>query len=184
MHTEGSIIFSNPEIYDNKFRRTESWRWREAVYLLNPNNSESCNSQLLKLLDPIESDDQKYVYPLDIIDLVNRYINDEQSISELAPAISTAHVGLNFSVEGLNRQILNKKLTIGTIEGYLLANLDVTADISTEVNELISETLAYFEADEEKRQKLNEVFLSLGNRIVPHPVNLWVHSGVGKSPNA
>ena len=38
-HTEGSIIFSDPEVFDNHTRIRERWRWRKVKTLLNPSQS-------------------------------------------------------------------------------------------------------------------------------------------------
>lgn len=50
-YTEGTVIFSDQRIYDLKNNWYENWRWRETKALLNPNNSESCRSHILTLLE-------------------------------------------------------------------------------------------------------------------------------------
>ena len=49
MHTEGSIIFSAPAIYDGRRDWRQRWRWGRAKGLLNPENSEPCGSNILDL---------------------------------------------------------------------------------------------------------------------------------------
>jgi POLQ-like helicase len=49
MHTEGTILFSDPDIYDTRYMRRENWRWWQAKELLDPSNSEPCASSLLTL---------------------------------------------------------------------------------------------------------------------------------------
>ncbi len=43
MHTEGSIIFSDPSLFGNK----KSWRWSRVTGLLNSENTEPCLSSLI-----------------------------------------------------------------------------------------------------------------------------------------
>jgi hypothetical protein len=45
MHTEGSVIFSSPEVYDEKrMSDTGRWRWRQAKNPLDPRNAEPARS--------------------------------------------------------------------------------------------------------------------------------------------
>jgi POLQ-like helicase len=52
MHTEGSILFADPIVYDKRKIMTEKWRWEQAKELLDPKNSEPCISNLLSLFEP------------------------------------------------------------------------------------------------------------------------------------
>src|SRR3546814_10294175 len=51
MHTEGSVIFSSPQIYESKDQLRQRWRWNEVKRLLDSNNSEPCHSSILALLE-------------------------------------------------------------------------------------------------------------------------------------
>lgn len=55
IHTEGSIIFADPRIYDLRNAQGENWRWTEALQLLDPANSESCSSHLFSLFEPLHN---------------------------------------------------------------------------------------------------------------------------------
>ena len=46
MHTEGSILFADPVIYDKRKARNDKWRWDQVKELLEPRNSEPCISNL------------------------------------------------------------------------------------------------------------------------------------------
>jgi POLQ-like helicase len=52
IYTEGTIIFSNHSIYDNK-----GWRWNETKQLLDPDRSEKCKSHILTLFDAKPEDE-------------------------------------------------------------------------------------------------------------------------------
>ena len=65
MHTEGSILFADPVIYDKRKARNDKWRWDQVKELLEPRNSEPCISNLLSIFDPIKSDDEKYTITME-----------------------------------------------------------------------------------------------------------------------
>lgn len=50
-YTEGTIIFSDHQIIDFRNNYYKKWRWRNAIRMLNPQNSEQCKSNILQLLD-------------------------------------------------------------------------------------------------------------------------------------
>lgn len=52
-YTEGTVIFSNPNIYDGKDLREEKWRWVSAKRMVDSKNSEACSSRLLYLFEPM-----------------------------------------------------------------------------------------------------------------------------------
>src|ERR1700738_4950700 len=47
MHTEGTILFADPNVYDKRRSPDQSWRWSQVRELLEPANSEPCVSSLL-----------------------------------------------------------------------------------------------------------------------------------------
>ena len=54
MHTEGSVIFSTPAIYDQRLHVRGRQRWADVTELLDPANSEPSRSWILALFDPYE----------------------------------------------------------------------------------------------------------------------------------
>lgn len=56
MHTEGSILFSDPDIFDKRTSIKDLQRWNSFKELLNPANSELCTSEILGLFEPIYND--------------------------------------------------------------------------------------------------------------------------------
>lgn len=73
MHTEGSILFADPAIYDKRKARNDKWRWNQVKELLEPRNSEPCISNLLSIFDPIKSDDEKYTITMELWILLSLY---------------------------------------------------------------------------------------------------------------
>jgi POLQ-like helicase len=171
MYTEGTIIFANPEIFDNKYRLLENWRWKEAVKLLNPVNSEPCSSHILKLFDPLYSDDLRYSVDVDIINLIKTYINNPLGLERLVQQIEQEHSDKGFTIRGLHSQIEEKLATIAAIESYLITALvseqaDELGALSSRYDTLVEGTLAYYQASDDQKQLLKDVFRLLANNIV------------------
>ena len=172
MRTEGSIIFSNHDIYDGKGKWGSNWRWEQAIALLKPESSEPCTSYLLSIFDGFQSDDKKWVTPnFNIIEFVERYINGSPFDITIADITSASVINGKFSANNLREQVINKINILASIESYLMSYA-VEPEIfeETDVTELTRNTLAYYLAEEEERKNLVALFKSLEeniNKVVP-----------------
>lgn len=167
MHTEGSIIFTNIELYDNKNDETENWKWDQAKRLLNPNNSEPCNSTLLSIFDPLYSDDEKYSVAVSPLEFVEAYLESPEKVSQLPGDFARRHSDKRFTISGLSRQISYKIEIISSIESYLMAywdDFDHTTDASI-IDNITKETLAYSLSEDEQKQQLLELFRLLSKNV-------------------
>ncbi len=167
MHTEGSILFVDPVVYDKRDDRNENWRWTQVKELLKPGNSEPCVSNLLSLFEPIKSDDGKSRIIMEAMDFAKEYINNPGEIAKLSQEIATRHKDKNFSKDGVERQITWKINLMSAIESFLMANWEPKIDsiAEEEVISLAEQTLAYFLADAEKRGHIRELFRLLAENI-------------------
>jgi len=166
MHTEGSILFADPFVYDRK-NQDDNWRWEQVKELLDPRNSEPCISNLLSIFDPIESDDNKYSITMEALDFANAYISAPDKVSSLADEIARQHGDKGFTRAGVGRQISWKISLISSIESFLLSNSDESEDglLESDVIHLAEETLAFFLADAQKREHIRELFKLLAENI-------------------
>jgi POLQ-like helicase len=82
MYTEGSILFADSEIYDNRESNNGKWRWNQVKELLNSRNSEPCTSNLLSIFDPIKSDDEKETLPMEALGFAKTYINAPDKVAK------------------------------------------------------------------------------------------------------
>jgi superfamily II DNA/RNA helicase len=166
-HTEGSIIFADPDIYDERTTYDGRRRWAKVKTLLNPENSEPCASSLLSIFDPVYSDDGRYTVRIGTIDIVSLYISSPQELDQLVERISSEHADQKFTKESLQSQIEWKVNIISSIENYLMANWDESKSElgRDDIVLLASETLAYFLADEEQKEQLLEIFMMLEHNI-------------------
>lgn len=167
MHTEGSILFADPVIFDKRKARNDKWRWDQVKELLEPRNSEPCISNLLSIFDPIKSDDEKYTIKMDALDFANAYIDDPDEITKLAAGIAARHGNKNFSRDGVERQIAWRISLICAVESFLLSHWDESEDglLEADVTFLAEETLAFFLADDQKKEHIRELFQLLAGNI-------------------
>ena len=167
MHTEGSVLFADPIVYDKRKSRKDKWRWKQIKELLEPGNSEPCISNLLSLFEPIKSDDGNYTISMKAMDFAKAYVSDPEEVAKFPEAIAQKHSEKNFSKDGVERQISWKIGLISSIESFLLSNWDINGDglAEQDIVHLAEETLAYFLADEANREYICELFKLLAENI-------------------
>ena len=167
MHTEGSILFADPKIFDKRKTRNDKWRWDQVKELLEPRNSEPCISNLLSIFDPIKSDDKKYTIAMEALDFAKAYIDDPDEIAKLAAEIAARHGDKNFSRDGVRQQIAWRISLICAVENFLLSHWDESDDGLSEadVSRLAEGTLAFFLADDQKKEHIRELFQLLARNI-------------------
>ncbi len=167
MHTEGSILFADPVIYDKRKARYDKWRWEQVKKLLDPSNSEPSISNLLSIFEPIKSDDGRYSIKMEALDFAKAYIRDPDEIANLAAKIAERHGDKGFSQDGVERQVAWRISLICAIESFLLSQWDESEDGLSEADviTLAEGTLAFFLADEQKKENIRELFLILAQNI-------------------
>lgn len=167
MHTEGSILFADPVIFDKRKARNDKWRWDQVKELLEPRNSEPCISNLLSIFDPIKSDDEIYTITMEALDFAKAYIDDPDEIAKLAAGIAARHGDKNFSRDGVERQIAWRISLICAVESFLLSHWDESENGLSEadVTRLAEGTLAFFLADDQKKEHIRELFQLLAGNI-------------------
>ena len=167
MHTEGSILFADPVVYDERKARNDKWRWEQVKELLDPRNSEPCISNLLSIFEPIKSDDEKYSITMKALDFAKAYISDPSEVSKLAAGIAGQHGDKGFSRDGIERQVAWRISLICAVESFLLSHWDETENGLSEADvlRLAEGTLAFFLADNLKREHIRELFKLLAENI-------------------
>lgn len=167
MHTEGSILFADPTIYDKRMAVNDKWRWDQVKELLEPRNSEPCISNLLSIFDPIKSDDEKYTITMEDLDFAKAYIDDPDEVANLAAEIAAQHGDKKFSRDGVERQVAWRISLICAVESFLLSHWDESEDGLSEadVTRLAEGTLAFYLADNQKKEHIRELFQLLAGNI-------------------
>lgn len=167
MYTEGSIIFTDPTLYDQKDSFKNNYKWRLAKSLLDSGNREPCGSALLTIFDPLDSDDKKFQIDISPLEVVRRYINTPDELVKLPLEFVAQHPKHNFSVANLTFQINYKIQIIAALESYIMAywNDYLISDVIENVDDITTATLAYTLANEEQKQQLITLFRTLATNI-------------------
>jgi hypothetical protein len=161
MHTEGSIIFANPKIYDGKNIDNEQKYWQKAQELLEPEKNEPCKSELPTIFDPLKSKNGKDKIPLNTLKFLNSYFESPDLVQSLIDNILLErNQNENFDRESLEHQFLIKINLISAIENFMLSNWDELESLrgNNQYSDIVIKTLGYSLADDEMRSQLSELF--------------------------
>ncbi|MDR1475641.1 MAG: DEAD/DEAH box helicase [Holosporales bacterium] len=167
-HIEGSILFADSDIYDNRTIVNETRKWKKALDLLDFNNSEDCISSLLEIFEPIQNKkkDQHKTLPEETQSfeaIIDAYIKDE--IKNLAENISQKHQADGFDFGTVFAQLFRKRQLLESLENFLLAHWEYDENGQDWVAELARETLAFHLADTEKQTQIIRIFHLLSANI-------------------
>ena len=175
MHTEGSVLFSDPGVYDQRAHWRNGWRWNKVQDLLDPQNSEDCVSSLLSLMpliirnDRNKSQDKKeHSLKRDILIFAQNFTEGAERIDSLAAEIAADHEVNGFTLKVVRKQFSFLGSTLSAIESFLLANWDLgESELTVEdsVN-LAEQTLAFFLSNDEQRETLKELFRILATNLL------------------
>ncbi|WP_044896173.1 DEAD/DEAH box helicase [Bacillus alveayuensis] len=160
MHTEGSIIFADPSIYDQRRGYRTSWRWKQVKDLLEPTNSEPCASALLQIFEPLYNDEGERRIRTDILKFVQACVESPETVEMRLEKIASKLEDKGYTKEGLKNQFFWKMNIISSIESYLMAYGD-----DYDIDELAKGTLAYYLAEDEEKAKLIDLFKLLNQNI-------------------
>lgn len=167
MHTEGSVLFANPEVYDTR-GGTKS-KWSEFKLLLQVRNSEPCASTLLSVLGPLKSDGGQVTLAIDPLDLVRDYVADQDGYGVWVDEAATQLTRRWFSTATLRRQLAERRDILAAVESFLLAYWEESGDEQAfgagPVGEMAKRTLAYHLASAEQRGQLVQVFELLAANV-------------------
>lgn len=166
MHTEGSVIFSAPKIYDERNNFRFRYRWLSAKELLDPDNAEPCESGLLSIFD----DYQQRIPPINLpmrptwLDLT---FATPASIAEIVAEALT--IEDRISERDFTEFLNDRARAVQNVAAYLANHMAFDAeDAVSGVEELAHQTLAYQMADEETRNRLVEVFKQIALALKDH----------------
>ena len=178
MHTEGLVIFSDPEAYDT--HRFDPWKFNSSIQLLSPANSEHTTSTLLELLDSFSSlDGADLAIPVD--HLCNLIFSDEQVWVSWADEVVRINPYYKFDAKLLVADIRRRRRLILAIESYLMANrgTDSPDEFRARAGQIASYTLAYHLASDDVKSALMVLFTSVAEYVLrqaPEPDMQVVYS--------
>lgn len=162
MHTEGSIIFADPEVYDEKRTQKGNWKWKQSKEALNPSNSEPCESTLLTIFEPLQSDDRKFILDFEMMQLVRTYYDSTDEFMELVGDIATVD---GFTSSGVQRQLSEKISIIASVESFIMTHWSSQDYDEDTVIALAERTLAYYLANESQKVTLIDLFTTIARNV-------------------
>ena len=173
MHTEGTILFANPEVYEKRNSRTEKWRWNLIEKILKPENSEPCTSSLLSIFDKIENSargrDRRFELEEPTINFLKKMVIDPTYKEKLKKEITSSPSVNGFDEKTVSWQLNYKEKIINSIEGYLLSHLPEGGGEEERIHfvkKLTKDTLAYTLGNEKQRKWLIELFETIASSLI------------------
>lgn len=159
-HTEGSIIFSNVKLYQNRFKFRGKTDWEKTLDLLDVENSDDCASSLKDILLPCPV----ISFDWDIL----KFIADPSSLrTVLSEQFASQKKELGVLLEFMSgvEEIIHK------IESFMLSFYKDNPEYGDVVvfGELAKRTLAYHLAGDDEKIELIEVFRAIGENVVAIP---------------
>ena len=159
-HTEGTIIFTNNLIFDNK-----TIEWLYVKRLLDPVFSEPCSSKIFSLFSPLIDENGYYLY-FDPSEIAKIYIDFPNEILEKIVEAYTFEGDIILKIKKNLSSIIN---IFENIESYILAHENEINNEELyliEIEKLSKKTLAYSIANEDQKESLSELFISLAKNIL------------------
>lgn len=166
MHTEGSVIFATPSIFDQRKEYRNRWRWNEAKELLDATKSEPTKSSILSLFDDYEQrqkDAPPVVQPIQPQWLDLSFADQARIEAVVNEALALQE---NISAPEFRKFIEKRARAIQAIAAFLISNMTFLEDEGQDrVSNLASHTLAYHLASAEVRPALIAVFQMIAAAI-------------------
>ncbi|MDO9336002.1 MAG: DEAD/DEAH box helicase [Caulobacter sp.] len=154
MHTEGSVIFAAPEIYDE--RRQNRFRWAAARQLLDYSAAEPVHSAILRIFDDYTQFQPPIVMPVRR-SWLNLTFADRAAVERIID--EAVAIDANVSRKDFGEYIEVRARAVQNIAAYLAAHMTFDAEEGVErVEQLAANTLAYHLADDDTRPKLLMIF--------------------------
>jgi hypothetical protein len=178
IYTEGTVIFADPSLLDQRGRR-----WDQVRELLDPRNSEPCESTILLLFTSLPTNRRREPINLNPIGFTRAYIEDAEQLMRYPSDIIERYPRHGFSISDLNRYFSLRVAVLASIESYMLAYLDDsgTGVEEADVTELARGTLAHYLADEEQQNQIIEIFHMLSQNIGRRVPNIQKRKVFGKT---
>jgi POLQ-like helicase len=167
IHGEGTVIFSDPSLFDNREVWGQGWRWNEVQNLLSPGSTEPTGSSLLQLLLPLQNDKATNNIDVTSLVLIQGLLKQRSEIFVWANQLSDDLIKDGFSSKSILWQLEEKCSVLDAIESFLMSyREDKSSDIFFETAlALARETFAYALANEDQKQQLEEVFREIAQNI-------------------
>ncbi len=157
MHTESSVIFSAPSIYDEREDNYKNWRWEAAKKLLDQDGAEPSQSSILQIFEDYkQTAGTPVVLTFNLAD-ENLAFADDDAIASIVKEVLRQFP--NASASEVSDYLQGRARAIQSIAMYLAQHIDFEAeDAIAAAERLAANTLGYHLADDETRPRVVELF--------------------------
>ena len=176
--TEGSIIITDPKIYDQRKRGQGYYTWEKCSSMLNANCSEPCGSSILKLVQNIQID-YEVIFPAEkFVRYYIEYIEEDNEIDKLAKKLTEAFFKKypDKISNNIYEELSYRKNVLAAIESYLFMVFENTEECNRNevANNVCRNTLAYSLANDQEKNMLEVIFEAITKKI-SHLVGVDIH---------
>ena len=170
IYTEGSIIITDPKIYDGRTMGRGRYVWRDCISLFDANSSEKCSSSILSLVKNLEVDYDTIYKGTGIAKYILQNFDDPNCYIDLAKKINAAYLAQKPSRTQNNiwSEIFFKQEVLSQIENYLcLAFACNDADLTNQeiALSICQNTLAYALASDEEKELIEQFFIKTEEKL-------------------
>ena len=171
MYTEGSVIVTDPRLFDNKNDRRNggNYRWRDCVRMFDSSAAEPCGSSILTLVQDIIIDYEISASGTWVAQYIIDHYNDpfcfEQCAIEISKDVHEEYPQKN--TYNIEESMMTRKSIVEAIENHLcfVFSNDEYADKETVGDDICKGTLAYFMADDNEKTLLEKIFAAITLKI-------------------
>lgn len=168
IHGEGTVIFSDPTLFDQQ--NTSRWdrsRWDAVQALLSPEKAEPTGSSLLALLSPLQNDKKTEVIDITSLKVVQGLLTHREQFLEWANNLPEEFRKRNFSPKSVLMQLEAKCHVLDAIESFLMSyrGEELASAFIDTAQALARETFAYALGTTEEKRQLEEAFSEVDKHI-------------------
>lgn len=164
MYTEGSVIVTDPQLFDNKNNRRNggNYKWKNCIKMFDSSAAEPCGSSILSLVQDLIIDYETKVGGAKVAQYIIDHYNEstcfEQYASKLAAAIHKVYP--QKSTNNIVESMMARKSTVTAIENHLCFAFSSNENAENQIvaSDICKETLAYFMANDDEKFLLEKIF--------------------------
>ncbi len=171
MYTEGSVIITDPRLFDNRNNRKigGNYRWHDCIKMFDSSAAEPCGSSILSLVQDIIIDYEVRFAGLEVAKYIIENYNNDNCFIHLASELTTELLARypNKTSSNIAGAVATRRSTIEAIENHLcfvFSNNNNTESQSVASN-ICKETLAYFMANDTEKILLEKIFEAIALKI-------------------
>lgn len=171
MYTEGSVIVTDPQLFDNKDNRKNggNYKWKDCIKMFDSSAAEPCGSSILSLVQDIRIDYEARVIGTKAAQHIVDHYNEpgcfEQYANKLTTALHKAYP--QKSANSVVESMMARKSIVEAIENHLcfVFSIDENADKQAVAANICKGTLAYFMANDDEKALLEKIFDVITSKI-------------------